>query len=333
MNMKAAWYETLGAASDVLRIGEIPIPAIHPSEVLVRLYASGINPSDVKKRQGIREKMQFPRIIPHSDGAGIIEKVGSNVSQDRIGERVWIYNARWGRALGTAAEYVVLPAKLAVPLPSNASFEGGACLGIPAMTAHRAVFSEGTVQDKIILVTGGAGSVGHYAIQFAKWGGATVITTISNAEKAQHAQIAGADYIVNYRTENIIERIQEITQGNGVDHIADVEFGGNLPISQEIIKLNGCIASYASEGNPNPSFPFYPLMFKGVTVRCVHVYELPATARAQAIRDINLMLETDALTHAIAAKFPLNKIIEAHELVESSAAIGNVILEYSLEDK
>ncbi len=326
MNMKAAWYEQLGPASEVLRVGTMPAPEVGPHEVLIRLYVSGINPSDVKKRHGIREKMQFPRIIPHSDGAGIIEKVGREVSKNRIGQRVWIYNARWKRPFGTAAELVVLPAKLAIPLPDNTSFEAGACLGIPAMTAHRCVFSEGTVQGKTILVTGGAGSVGHYAIQFAKWGGAKVITTVSNAEKGKHAKNAGSDHVLNYREENVVERIKAITDNQGIDRIIEVDFGGNLTTNQEIITLNGCIAAYASEGNSNPSVPFYHLLFKGVTIHLVNVYELADNARSQAIRDINLMLETGNLIHAIAKRFNLDEIVSAHQLVESGTAIGNVIL-------
>lgn len=326
MNMKAAWYEKPGLASEVLHIGEMPIPEIRSDEVLIRVYTSGINPSDVKKRRGIREKIQFPRIIPHSDGSGIIERVGSDISQDRIGQRVWTYNARWGRPFGTAAEFVALPAMLAVPLPDNTSFEAGACLGIPAMTAHRSVFSDGAVQGKTILVTGGAGSVGHYAIQLAKWGGALVIATVSNAEKAKHAKMAGADYVLNYREENIVEKVQAITKNMGVDRIVEVDFGGNLSTSQEIIKLNGCIAAYASEGNASPQIPFYPLLFKGVTIRLANVYELPEDARFQAINDIYQALESRTLTHTIAAQFPLNEIVAAHELVESGATMGNVIL-------
>jgi NADPH:quinone reductase len=324
--MKAAWYEQQGTAESVLQIGEMPLPEARDNEVLIRLYASGINPSDVKRRQGARESMPYTRIIPHSDGAGIIEKVGARVPQDRIGERVWIYNAQWGRPYGTAAEFVALPAHFALPLPNNTSFEAGACLGIPAFTAHRCVFSEGSVHGKRIFVTGGAGSVGYYAVQFAKWGGARVIATVSNSEKAKHAKTAGADDVLNYREDNIIEKIKTLTRGTGVDHIVEVDFGENLSLSQEIIKLNGSIATYASMGNPHPQMPFYLLLFKGITLRFVNVYELPKKARYQAIKDIHLMLETRALTHDIAAQFPLDEIVAAHQFVESRTAIGNVVL-------
>jgi len=326
MSMKAAWYEQQGKANEVLHIGEMSIPEVKADEVLIRLYASGINPSDVKKRQGIREVMQYPRIIPHSDGAGIIEKVGSGVSPDCIGQRVWVYNARLGRAFGTAAEFVSLPACLAVPLPANTSFDIGACLGIPAFTAHRCVFGNGSIKDKIVLITGGAGSVGYYAIQFAKWGGATVITTVSNHEKAECAKNAGADYIINYRNENVIDNIKKITSNKGVDHIVDVDFGGNLKTIQEIVALNGFIAAYASEGNLNPVLPFYQLLFKGVTLSMVNVYELPDKAREQAINDIYSALECDILKPIISDQFHLDEIVSAHEVVEKGAKIGNIIL-------
>lgn len=326
MNMKAAWYEQQGAAKEVLHLGTMPIPQIEPNEVLIKLHTSGINPSDVKKRQGIRENMQYPRIIPHSDGAGMIEKVGNKVLSHDIGQRVWVYNARWGRALGTAAEFVAVPAHLAIPLPSTISFEVGACLGIPAFTAHRCVFGNGSVKGKTILVTGGAGAVGYYAIQFAKWGGATVISTVSTDEKADYAKTAGADYIVNYRNENVIERIKKLTDNMGVDHIVDVDFGGNLKSTQEIIALNGFIAAYASEGDPNPLLPFYHFLFKGVTFSTVNVYELPDTVRTHAINDITSMLESGTLIPIISQQFPLDQIISAHEAVEKGTKIGNVIL-------
>jgi NADPH:quinone reductase len=323
--MKTAWYENHGSADQVLQIGEMPIPQPKPNEVLVRVYASGINPSDVKRRHGSRDKIAS-RIIPHSDGAGIVEKIGDHVSPDRLGQRVWIYNAQWQRSFGTAAEFVVLPSELAVPLSDHISFEVGACLGIPAMTAHHAVFSDGPVQGKTILVVGGAGNVGRYAIQFAKWGGATVITTISNDEKKLHAKQAGADYLLNYHEENIIDRVNHITNGAGIDRVIEVDFGGNLSVNQAILKLNGCIAAYASTSNPNPSFPFYALMFKGITIHLVNVYDLPGKARQQAIDDIQTLLKLDKLTHVIAAHFTLDDIIAAHQFVENDKSIGNVLI-------
>ncbi|HVV67743.1 MAG TPA: NADPH:quinone reductase [Gammaproteobacteria bacterium] len=324
--MKAAWYEKIGSAEEVLEIGEAPIPDIKPNEVLIRLHTSGVNPSDVKMRRGIREKMPFPQIIPHSDGAGIIEKVGAEISHNRIGQRVWTYNARWQRAFGTAAEFVVLPAALAIPLPDVVSFEAGACLGIPALTAHRCVFVDGNIEGKTVLVTGGAGSVGYYAIQFAKWGGATVIATVSNPEKARYAKEAGADYILNYRKDNIVEKVHTLTDNKGVDHIVEVDFGRNLAVTQDILKLNGSVATYASMGNPNPELPFYLFLFRGATFHLVNVYELPNDARSQAIRDITSLLESNELKHLIAARFELKDIVAAHQLVEGGTAIGNVVI-------
>lgn len=194
--MQAAWYEQLGSAQDVIRYGQIEVPSFGASEVLVRVYASGVNPSDTKRRGGWGGmKMESKRVIPHNDGAGIIEQVGEGVSPNRIGERVWIYEAQLGRPYGTAAEYVVVPSSQAISLPANTSFAEGACLGVPAMTAHRTVFADGDVEGQIILVTGGAGAVGNYAVQWGKWGGATVITTISRSEQAEIAEKAGADYM------------------------------------------------------------------------------------------------------------------------------------------
>lgn len=324
--MKAAWYEQQGSADKVLSIGEMPCPPIGENDVLIRVYASGINPSDVKKRNGIRGEMAYPRIIPHSDGAGMIEAVGKNISKISIGQRVWIYNAQWNRTFGTAAEYIVLPAELAVPLPDNISFEEGACLGVPAFTAHRAVFAEGPVGGKIILVTGGAGNVGRYAIQLAKWGNATVISTVSSSEKAQYAKDAGADFVINYHEENIIEKINLLTHNQGVDGIVEVDFGANLNISKDIIKHNGYISTYASTANPTPEFPFYPLMFKGINIHLVDVYNLPDNKRIQAIQDITSALESNSLTSVIGAIFPLEEIIAAHQRVENGKTIGNILL-------
>ncbi|MBI2360745.1 MAG: NADPH:quinone reductase, partial [Deltaproteobacteria bacterium] len=205
--MLAAWYEKVGPAREVLQAGEMPEPGVGPGEVRVRQYTSGVNPSDTKRRSGATEGMSFPRIIPHSDGAGIIDQAGAGVDERRVGERVWTYNARWQRPFGTAAQYVVVPSQQAVHLPDSVSFAEGACLGIPGMTAHRCVFVDGPVRGKTVLVTGGAGCVGHYAVQFAKWGGASVIATVSSEKKAAHARAAGADYTINYREEDVAGRV------------------------------------------------------------------------------------------------------------------------------
>jgi NADPH2:quinone reductase len=324
--MKAAWYEKTGAARDVLIIGERSDPKPAAGEVRVRIHASGVNPSDVKARAGARGPIPFPYVIPHSDGAGIVDSVGEGVDQTRIGERVWTWNAAWQRADGTCAEYVCLPARQALTLPDNTDFDAGACMGIPGLTATYGVFSDGDVSGKTILVNGGAGAVGHYAIQLAKWGGAKVLTTVSGAAKAEHAAAAGADVIINYREQDVAEAVLEATDGAGVDRIVEVEFGGNLAASNAIIRPGGTIATYGSMADPNPAIPFYELMFKNVNLRLYLVYLFSEGVRASAVGRLTDALEAGALQHSFAESFPLDDIIAAHELVESGKAIGNVIV-------
>ena len=325
--MKAGWYKTYGAARDVIEIGIMEVPDVGPNDVLVRVYASGVNPSDVKKRAGYGDPFTEDRIIPHSDGAGVIEKTGSNVDQNRKGKRVWLYNGQYERPLGTAADYIVLPATQAVPLPDGLSYTDGACLGIPAMTAHRCLFADGTIGGKIILITGGAGGVGHYAVQFAKWAGAEVITTVSSSEKEIHAQNGGADHVINYRTEDVVSRVNEITNGTGVDRIIEVDFGGNLQVTQAIAKNNSTVVCYASAGDSTPTLPFYNLMYKNIKLRTVLVYNMPDEAKQAACRDINQAVLEGSLRHAVAGRFSLDQLVEAHEAVESGIYIGNIIVD------
>ncbi len=325
--MKAVWYETTGPAQDVLVHGEMTTPAPGPGEVLVRVKTSGVNPSDVKSRAGLRGPMPFARIIPHSDGAGIVEAVGAGADPGRIGERVWIWNAAWRRPFGTFAEYVSLPSDQAVLLPDNTSFEAGACLGIPASTAYHGVFADGPVEGQTVLVTGGAGAVGHYAIQFAKYGGARVITTVSNEAKGAHALSAGADHVLNYRTDAVSDRILEITNGEGVDRVVEVEFGGNLAHTAPALKAGAVIATYGSMAAPNPALPFYDLMFRNVTLRMYLVYLLGQKVRRETIEGVNKALESGQIHHAIARTLPLAETPAAHELVEAASEIGNIVVE------
>lgn len=325
--MLAAWYEKIGPAREVLQVGEMPEPGVGRGEVRVRVYASGVNPSDTKRRSGSTEGMSFPRIVPHSDGAGIIDQVGRGVEESRMGERVWTYNARWQRPFGTAAQFVVVPTQQAVHLPDCVSFAEGACLAIPAMTAHRCVFVDGPVRGKTVLVTGGAGSVGHYAVQFAKWGGATVIATVSSEKKAAHARAAGSDYTINYKTEDVAQRIKELTKGEGVDRIVEVDFGKNLPVSLAIIKYGGVIAAYSSTGNPEPKLPFSAFMRLNTTIRLVLVYSMAEEAKAEACNDIVRLLEEGRLINAVAMRFPLQEIAAAHEAVESGAYMGKIVID------
>jgi NADPH:quinone reductase len=325
--MKAVWYERNGEAAEVLQLGELETPTPAPGEVLVRLMTSGVNPIDVKRRKGVRgQVIKDPLVVPGFDGAGVVDAVGAGVDQSRVGERVWVYEGQWERARGTAAEFVNLPAERAVPLPAGTGFAEGACLGIPALTAHRAVFADGPVEGQTVLVTGGAGAVGAYAIQFAKLGGALVLTTVSSAEKAETAADAGADYVFNYKAENVAQRIADLPGGGGVDRIVEVEFGGNLPQSLAGLKPNGVIASYASDAVPEPKVPFYGLAYKSLTVRFVLVFMMPEAAKQQAVADITGWLEAGTLRHYIARRYPLAEMVAAHERMEAGA-IGNLIID------
>lgn len=325
--MRAALFESFGTAADVLRIGEIETPNPARGEVLVRLHSSGISPSDVKKRAG-----SFPNlldrgfIVPNSDGAGIIEAVGEGVDIQRVGERVWIYQAQFERRFGTAAEYVTIDSERAPRLPDSISFEIGASLGIPAMTAHRAVFADGDVEGKTILVTGGAGRVGYYAIQWAHLAGATVVASASNDADEATCRRAGAQHVVNHRSDNLVEQIMLATAGKPVDRVVEVEFGSNLPTSVEVLKVGGVIATYSSTQIPEPRLPFYQLMYKDLVVRTIIVYAMPEDAKRHAVADIGSALENGTLQHRIAATFPLSDIIEASEVIEQGRVRGAVVL-------
>ena len=324
--MYAVWYEENGDAADVLHYCELPAPEPGPGEVRVRLAASGINPVDIKRRRGARGQVVEQRTVPHFDGAGVIDALGAGVDPARMGQRVWVYEAQWQRAMGTAAEFVALPEHQAVPLPETTGFAEAACLGIPAMTAHYALFADGPVQGKTVLVTGGAGAVGAYAIQFAKLAGARVLTTVSSDEKAEIAADAGADYVFNYKAENIETRIGDLPGGGGVDRIVEVEFGGNLPTSLKVLKTGGVIAAYASDAVPEPKVPFYALAYTGACARFVLVFIMPEAAKRQAIADIGRWLEAGELRHYIARRFPLAETVAAHEAMERGVT-GNVVLE------
>jgi NADPH2:quinone reductase len=324
--VKAVWYESIGEAEQVLNYGDLEDPQINDGEVLVKLNTSGVNPSDVKIRAGARGELQFPRIIPHSDGGGIIVEVGEEVSEDRIGERVWIWNGAFGRAFGTCAELIVLPSSQAVAMPENVSFETAACLGIPASTAYYGIFADGPVKDQTILITGGAGAVGYLGIQLAKWSGAHVISTVSGDDKATVAEAAGADLVVNYKTDNVIKAVNDFTKGHGVDRILEVEFGGNLSVSEHVIKNNGVIAAYGSVTEANPSVPFYNLMFKSVKLNTYLIYIVADSDRANINQGINAALSDNALTPIIAKSFQLSETVNAHQSVEEGSIIGNVVI-------
>ncbi|MDA0263826.1 MAG: NADPH:quinone reductase [Chloroflexi bacterium] len=322
--MKAVWYEQNGPAN-ILEYGDMPDPEPGPGEVRVRVAASGVNPSDWKRRQGLTARIGFPRVIPNQDGAGVIDAVGDGVAQSRIGERVWLFESQFGRPFGTGAEYTVQPSGHAVRLPDNTDFGMGAGLGVPAMTAHRCVFSDGPVTGKTVLVTGGAGAVGHYAIQQAKLGGATVISTVSSDEKAQIALAAGADHTVNYREGDTAARIFKLTGGQGVDHVVEVDLAANFPVSREVIRSSGVLAVYSAGSSQAPAVP---LNFRStnVTVRLVLVYDMAESAKTAAVSDITSWLEQGKLQAFPGAHFPLERLKDAHLAVEHGA-IGKVVVD------
>ncbi|MFV0296907.1 MAG: NADPH:quinone reductase [Hyphomicrobiaceae bacterium] len=325
--MRAVWYERTGAAQDVLIVGQQPVPEPAPNEVRVRLLASGVNPADCNRRGGAGYQMEAPFVIAHSDGAGVIDKLGPGVSHFVEGERVWLYNGqRNGRNLGTGAEFIALDQDLVTRLPDTLPFEAGACLGIPCMTAHRCVFGSGEVDGRWVVVTGAAGAVGNYAVQLAKWGGARVIATVGREWQHKDAMTAGADVVFDRTDDNLAARILAETDEAGADLIVDVDFGGNLPWTKDAVALNGTIAAYASRGNPAPEVPFPALMRKNVTVRGVLLPTSPHHGRKQAQSDILQWLEEAPRFHRVVGPFPLDETVDAHRSVEAGGKRGTVIV-------
>ena len=328
--MRALCYDRTGPAQEVLSLRSVDRPQPGPGEVLVQVAVSGANPSDAKTRAGARAPIPFPLVIPNSDGAGRIVAVGEDVNPNRMDQRVWLWNAAFQRPFGSAAEYVALPSSQAVSLPGNASYAEGACLGIPAMTAHRALFADGPIEGQNVLITGGAGSVGAYAVQMAKLGGADRVIATCSPAKADHAYAMGADLVVDYRAPDAAEQIRAATR-NGIDRIVEVEFGQNLPITCKVLNPNGIIASYGSMAVPEPALPFYPMMFASYTLRMILVYQLPKAARDEAVMDINRWLAMGALQHPVALQASFEDGWKAHEACESNARIGAALIEVAAD--
>jgi len=326
--MRAAFYERTGPAREVLQLADLPTPEAGPGEVRVRLATSGVNPSDAKSRAGLRSKeLAFPRIVPHSDGAGVIDAVGAGVPPTRVGERVWVWNAAWKRPFGTAAQYVVLPSVQAVTLPPGVPFDAGACLGIPALTALHAVRMDGGVAGRSVLVTGGAGAVGHYAVQMAKLAGARqVFATVSSDAKAMLALQAGADQVIDYRHDDVVSHVLRLTGNEGVDRVIEVDFAANVGASLAALRPEGDIVVYGSS-RPEIPLPFFPAIVKNVRLRFFIVYNLSAADRAAAVEQLTAWLREGRLQHVVGARLPLDSIAEAHELVETGRAAGNVVLQ------
>jgi NADPH:quinone reductase len=308
--MRAAWYEKQGAARDVLVVGEMDNPQLCAGEVRIRVAFSGVNPGDVKKREdafGIG--MPYPRVIPHSDGSGTVDAVGEGVSRDWVGRRVWCYGAQSYRPFGTAAEYSVVPLKQALPLPDSVPLEQGACLGIPGITAHRAVHVAGSVDGRTVLVQGGAGAVGACAVHLAHRAGARVIATCRAESDKQIVSRAGADE-VQLTGEKLEERIRAFAP-NGVHHIVEVAFGANIRTDTEVLTQGGSIATYATNV-PTPETPVWQLVFVNARLFFVGSDDVPAGAKIEATRDINAALESGWKGLDIAEIVPLDRIARAH---------------------
>lgn len=325
--MKAIWYDRTGPAREVLQYGDLPTPTPGQGQALIAIKASGVNPSDVGMRGG-PAPMAYPRITPNSDGAGIVEAVGPGVSSSWVGKRVWFYNGqRNGRAFGSAAEYIELDTDLLSVLPNSVSFAEGATLGIPCMTAHRALFLAGPVQGRTVLVTGGAGAVGHYAVQLAAWAGATVIATVSSEEKAERARAGGAHHVIDYRREDVAARVRELTDGQGVHHAVEVDFGGNIASTLASIAMNGSLAYYATKGAPTPVVPAGAAMGLNLMIHGVYLPVSPHEARKRAQQDITRWIGTGERILSVAGRFPLADCAGAHELVEAGGKVGTAVVE------
>jgi NADPH:quinone reductase len=322
--MRAAYYERTGPASDVIKVGEIPTPEPREGEVRVRTAFSGVNPTDWKSRSAPTGDVGGDFQIPNQDGSGTVDAVGPGVDPARIGERVWVYFAATQRPWGTAAAYTVVPAVRAVPLPDSASFELGASIGIPAMTAHRCLFADGPIEGNTVLVAGGAGAVGRCAIELARCAGARrIVATVSNEEKAAIARDAGADATVTYRAEDAIDQLKAAAP-DGVDRIVELSLGDNLGLDLAAAAPNCAIASYANEGD-NPELEVRPLMVRNIVLRFVLVYTMPREAIERAVADITRALADGALTEPPLHVFPLEQTAAAHDAVENGA-VGKVLI-------
>jgi NADPH:quinone reductase len=328
--MKAAWYEKQGPAREVLIVGEMPDPTPAAGEVRIRIAASGINPGDVKKRQDWAGfGMAYPRVIPHSDGAGRIDKVGEGVSKDLLGKEllgraVWCFGAQSYRPFGTAAEFTVVPAQQAVPLPTIVSMDQGACLGIPGITAHRAVHVGGPVKGRTVLVQGAGGAVGLCAVQLAHFAGARVIGTVRSSSEEEVARQAGADDVLYNNAQDFLTRAKALAP-EGIDHIAEVAFAANIETDIELLKMGGSISTYATD-NAVPKIPFWQMVFKNIRLYFLGSDDFSLEAKLAAAHDLNAALEAGWSGFEIAERVPLAEIARAHELVEHPTKRGRIVV-------
>jgi NADPH2:quinone reductase len=322
--MLASWYDRQGSAADVFRVGELPDPHPGPGEVRVRVTVSGVNPGDTKKRRGwLGSSMPYPRVVPHSDAAGVIDEVGDGIDAHRVGERVWVYGAQSYRPFGTAAQYTVVPDQQAVRLPGHLTDELGASLGIPGITAHRAVFADGPVDGRIVLVHGVLGGVGSLAAQLARWGGATVIGTVRRGDDLAHVDATAVSHAVALDSADPAAAIRSYAPG-GVHRVVEVSLSANADLDNAVTALDAVIAAYGTHAD-RTELPFWPLLFNNVTLRLLGSDDFPATAKRQAARDLTAAAAAGALTVDVADRYPLEDIAKAHERVDAGGR-GRVVV-------
>ncbi|MFJ8028686.1 NADPH:quinone reductase [Streptomyces sp. NPDC096311] len=322
--MLASWYDEQGPAADVLHVGELPDPRPGPGEVRVRVTVSGVNPGDTKKRHGwLGSSMPYPRVIPHSDAAGVVDAVGDGVGAYRIGQRVWVYGAQSYRAFGTAAQYTVVPDGQAVALPDHLGDELGASLGIPGITAHRAVFADGPVDGRLVLVHGVLGGVGSLAAQLAHWGGATVIGTVRRGGDLDRIDPAVVSHAVALDADDPASAIRAYAP-DGVHHIIEVSLSANADLDNTVAALDAVIAAYGTHDD-RTELPFWPLLFNNVTLRLLGSDDFPVKAKQQAARDLTAAAVVGALTVDIGDRYGLEDIAKAHERVDAGGR-GRVLV-------
>lgn len=327
--MQAAWYTRNGEAQDVMVVGELPTPTAQAGEVLVRLATSGVNPSDVKSRRA--RALTDPLIVPHSDGAGVIEAVGAGVNAARVGERVWLWNGQWQRPMGTCAQYIALPQAQAVPLPAHTDMAAGACMGIPGLTAVQAVILAerlaGDLRGQTVLVTGASSAVGHYITQMVTLAGGRAIGTVGSEAKAAHARAAGLQEAIFYKTESVPDRVKTLTQGRGADVIIDMDFSTTAAwASQGALAAHGQVVCYGSNVL-EVALPFRPWLFQSLGVQFFLVYDLTPAQRQQAVARLQQLLQDQQLQHSIGARFALDQVAQAHRTVEAGQTVGNVVID------
>ena len=322
--MLAAWYDRQGAAADVLQVGELPDPQPAAGEVRVRLAVSGVNPGDTKKRDGwLGNPMPFPRVIPHSDGAGVIDAVGSGVAAARLGQRVWVYGAQSYRPFGTAAQMTVVPDNQAVALPDAVSGELGASLGIPGITAHRCVFSDGPVTGKRVLVHGAPGAVSSMAAQLARWKGATVVGTVRRTEDVEQVDHTVCESVVALDGPNPVQAVRDIAP-DGVDRVIEVSLSDNIDFDMAVVANDAVVAAYASRAN-RPEVPFWPLLFANTTLRMMGSDDFSTSAKAIAVQELTAAASLGVLQLVVAARYELSDIALAHNQVDAGAR-GRILL-------